>query len=136
MFHSFFGYYYTPSMFFPPAFVDGLHGNLSHSKFLQVSRILPSMLANLNNAVVWMVLLLLFLLNKRERKKKGDQKRLVVTQISMKKTCNFWCGKLSKNKIIEERMKAKTINYIISKYSKLAQKKFKQCLHQKMITLK
>ena len=46
---------FTPSEFFTSALADGFHWSLSDSKSPQVSRTLLSILAVLNNAVVWMV---------------------------------------------------------------------------------
>ena len=50
-------YHFTLSEFFTPALADGffLYWSLSENKYPQVSRTLLSILADLNNAVVWMV---------------------------------------------------------------------------------
>ena len=48
-------YYLLIDSFFTPVLADGFHWSLSDSKFPQISRTLPSILAVLNNAVVWMV---------------------------------------------------------------------------------
>ena len=42
-------------MFFPPAFADGFYKSLSGNESSQVSRILLSILTDLNNVVVFML---------------------------------------------------------------------------------
>ena len=54
-FYYFYYYYYLLIIFFTSALADVLHWSLSDSKSPQVSRTLLSILAILNNAVVWMV---------------------------------------------------------------------------------
>ena len=54
-YYYYYYYYYTPREFLTTAWADGLLLELSDSKIHQVSRILLSILADLNNAEVWMV---------------------------------------------------------------------------------
>ena len=54
-FYYFYFYLLIRVFFFRSTLADGLHWSLSDSKSHQVSRTLLSMLAVLNNAVVWMV---------------------------------------------------------------------------------
>ena len=59
IFVYFFILFYSFESFFTPVSADGFsHWSLSESKFPQVSRTLLSILANFNNAVVWIILIL------------------------------------------------------------------------------
>ena len=54
-YYYYYSFFFYSLEFFTPALADGLSPDLSDSKSLQVSRTLLSILAILNNAVVWMV---------------------------------------------------------------------------------